>query len=408
MGSPIITSRLDNDFYNFTMGQLIWRHFREVQVTYRLTNRTKSVRLGKLITPAQVIEEVESLRSLSFRDAELDFLAGLGLFDQNYLDWLAMSRLPDVNVTRLGYDLEVSYSGDWASSVFWESPLLAIVNQLANQARSQGGDEPILAAATQRLTTKTARLAAQPRIKLVEFGLRRRFSTAWQRQVVEHLSKTLPSQLLGTSNAWLAYELGLEPKGTMAHQLFMVTTALARSAGSLRPIADSQQLVLDLYEQEYGQVADKRMLVFLPDTYGTDTALRLLDPQQAARWAGMRQDSGDPIVQVQKMIDYYRAVGVNPATKTIMPSDSLDVDLMSRLDEAYGDQTRLVFGVGTSLTNDTPLPPISIVIKPTHANGAPCGKLTDNIHKAWGNEDIIALLARESGYHTAYAAQPTS
>jgi nicotinate phosphoribosyltransferase len=406
VNKPIITSRLDNDFYNFTMGQLVWRHFPKVNVSYRLTNRTASVPLGQLLKVEELQEQIEVLRQLRFKAEELDYLARGGVLAADYLAWLANARLPEVQVERQGSELNVHFEGPWAEAVFWESPLLALINQLANQTRARNGEAMIMAEARRRRADKVARLAAHRGIEFVEFGLRRRYSADFQYETLDYLLTSIPDQVLGTSNVWLARQFGIEPKGTMAHQLFMVTTALAMAAGANHPIADSQRQVLDLFEREFGQVAGGRLLMFLPDTYGTKTALRLLEPQRAERWVGFRQDSGDPFTIIPQLIDYYSRHGIDSASKTIMPSDSLTDDLMISLSLAFGTKVNLPFGVGTFLTNDTPLPPASIVIKPVAANGWPCGKLTDNLLKAFGDTETVYTLRKEADYHSDYAVQP--
>jgi nicotinate phosphoribosyltransferase len=407
MKSYIVSSRLDNDFYNFTMAQLVWRHYPEVEVTYEFTNRTRSIRTAELVDLAELRAEIDHVRALRFTADELAYLGSLKTFDPAYLRFLATSRLPQVELCERDGQITVRTTGRWATAIFWETPLLAIINELANRARSGKNEVEILADADRRLDAKIAQIAAHPRIKLVEFGTRRRFSATWQRHVTQRLQAELPGQLSGTTNVALAHELGLTPFGTMAHQLFMVTTALAEAAGSIHPIAESQATVLDLFEAEFGQIDNGRLLKFLPDTYGSDTALSLLEPERAARWSGLRQDSGDPFEMLQSYIDYYRSIGIDPTTKVIMPSDGLTAELMIGLDERFGDQTILPFGVGTYLTNDTQIHPLSIVIKPIMANGHPCAKLSDNIAKATGDPATIERRRQEVDYHASYRLQPT-
>jgi nicotinate phosphoribosyltransferase len=408
MNTPMIISRLDNDYYNFTMGQLIWRFFPDVEVTYELTNRTSAVQLGELIATERLMAEIEQLRALQWSNDEINFLRRQGIFREEYLQFLQNDcQLPPVEVGIRNGELIVRYRGNWAEAVFWETPLLAIINQLANESRAQGHEAHILTQADRRTDAKLQRWSRHPRVRGVEFGTRRRYNLAHQEHVIRQMMSELGDrQLLGTSNVYLAYKYGLAPKGTMAHQLFMVTAALAEAAGSARPIADSQRWILDEFEMLYGK-AEGNLLVFLPDTFGTTTALSLLEPGRAAKWAGMRQDSGDPAEQIEQLIAYYRACGIDPKSKSIMASDGLDVATMIELDDRFGDQTNLVFGIGTNMTNDTPIPPLSIVIKPVLANGHPCVKLSDNLAKATGDAATIARRKLEAGYHASYRLAPT-
>ncbi|MGC8141418.1 hypothetical protein ACP3W2_28860, partial [Salmonella enterica] len=49
-----------------------------------------------------------------------------------------------------------------------------------------------------------------------DFGVRRRYSGAWQEEVVATLAREVPQYFKGTSNVWLAKKYQLVPIGTMA------------------------------------------------------------------------------------------------------------------------------------------------------------------------------------------------
>ncbi len=399
----IIQSLLDNDFYNFTMGQLIWQHFATVDVSYRFINRTRGgADLATLVDPHEFDSQVQAVRKLRFGNQELAYLRTLGIFDEGYLAYLRNLELPVVTLNVRDGELGIDYHGPWAAAILWETPLLAIVNELAARTLGSGREAQIEAEARRRFEAKLVTLKASPDVKFVEFGTRRRASFAHQRWVLQRLAAEVPAQLLGTSNVELARQTGLTPMGTMAHQLFMVTTALEAAAGSDHPIATSQAKVLDLFEAEYGGVRGGKLLTFLPDTFGTETSLALLEPSRAARWAGFRQDSGDPFEVGERLITYWEQGGIDPQAQSLMFSDGLDLDLMKRLAARFGNRTNVAFGWGTNLTNDTPVPPLSIVIKPVAANGYAVAKLSDNLAKATGEAATIASLKQEAGYHVTF------
>ena len=54
-------------------------------------------------------------------------------------------------------------------------------------------------------------------IGISEYGTRRRFSKAWQEEVIKTMQATMGKQFTGTSNVYYAMQLGLTPLGTMAH-----------------------------------------------------------------------------------------------------------------------------------------------------------------------------------------------
>jgi len=78
---------------------------------------------------------------------------------------------------------------------------------------------------------------------------------------------------------------------------------------------------------------------------------------------------------------------------------------MIQLYEEFAGQVGVGFGWGTLLTNDFALcyprdplfRPFSMVCKVSLANGRPCVKLSDNIHKATGPADEIARYTRIFG-----------
>lgn len=50
------------------------------------------------------------------------------------------------------------------------------------------------------------------------------------------------------------------------------------------------------------------------------------DPARAQRWTGLRQDSGDPYVFAPQAKAIYESMGIDPRDKSIIFSDSLDLE----------------------------------------------------------------------------------
>lgn len=377
-------SLLDNDFYNFTMGQLIWKYFPDDVVSYKFTNRSKATLAG--LPMILVSEKIKRISRLRFTHEEIKYLRKLGLFEEGYLQFLSSITQPTPTFGIVEGELEISYEGPWASSVFLETPILAAVNEQYAKKRIENHNEGLL-----RLMDVAKALEGTD-IRIIEFGTRRRFSAEWQCLVVGELADRLPDNLIGTSNVLLAKDLGLPPSGTMAHQLLMCSAALCGG-----PIT-AQHLIMDWWEKMY----DDRFLIALTDTFGTDFFLRKLEPERAQRWRGMRQDSGDPFVIGAKILDYYEKNGVNAKDKTLVFSDGLTLKSIFALQEAFSGATNVVFGWGTSLTNNMGVDPLSIVIKPTHVNGLPVVKLSDNLAKAMGPPATIDLYRLATGYDSDY------
>ncbi len=95
-----------------------------------------------------------------------------------------------------------------------------------------------------------------------------------------------------------------------------------------------------------------------------DAFLRDFGPQFAQRYQELRHDSGDPFAWGTKVIAHYRALGIDPMSKTLVFSDNFDLDKAQALYRHFYKHINLVFGIGTHLTCDIPgVKPLNIVIK---------------------------------------------
>jgi hypothetical protein len=127
--------------------------------------------------------------------------------------------------------------------------VLAIVSELHYRRFDAA---PALAEGRRRLQAKLQRLRdfeAEPKRRhpfdMFDFGIRRRFSGEWQREVVSAFRQALPRFFKGTSNVYLAAELDLVPIGTMAHEYLQTYQALGVR------LRDHQKAALEDWVQEY-------------------------------------------------------------------------------------------------------------------------------------------------------------
>jgi nicotinate phosphoribosyltransferase len=253
----------------------------------------------------------------------------------------------------------------------------------------------LFAEGKKRLSEKIALLRKNPQIIFSEFGTRRRFSRDWQDYVVAALAEELPpEQFRGTSNTYLAQKYGLLPMGTNAHELQMVIAGLMQ--GSDKLLLESQPRMLQAWWRQYGEP----LAIFLPDTFGTESFLRLVSPEMLDTWKGFRQDSGDPIVEGEMWIKAYEANGIDPRGKMMIASDGLDIEAMLKIEQYFHGRLQVSFGWGTNLTNDLGLKTLSMVIKAQTANGVGLVKLSNNPAKATGHPDAIARYMHAFGYGT--------
>jgi nicotinate phosphoribosyltransferase len=75
-------------------------------------------------------------------------------------------------------------------------------------------------------------------------------------------------------------------------------------------------------------------------------------------------------------------LGIDPKTKTLLFSDSLDFDKAQMIYNHFCGRVNVSFGIGTYLTNDTNIEALNIVIKLQYVNGHPVAKLSDDWGKA--------------------------
>lgn len=401
---PIIRSLLDIDFYKITMAQFAWGYRQLVPVGYGYKNRTTRIRVADVVPVEELREQLEHTRTLRSTGAEINFLRSLdGLFEGDFLEFLREVRLPEISVRVVDGQFDIETEGFWPEAIFWETIILSTVNELyyRNLLEKEGRTlQDLYPEGMRRLFEKIAKLRANPEVKFIEFGTRRRSSREWQEIVTFILSRLVPEQLLGTSNVHLARTLHLQPSGTCAHENDMVYAALAGDDDEM--LRDSHKRMLEDWWDLYGE----RLAVALTDTFGSDFFFEDFTLEQARNWRGLRQDSGDPYEFGEREIAFYQNFGIDPKTKLLLPSDGLDVDLMIGLTNRFADRINVVHGWGTNLTNDLGLDPISHVVKAISANGVHTVKLSDNAAKATGDPKDVERYKRVFGY-TRTASQET-
>jgi nicotinate phosphoribosyltransferase len=76
-------------------------------------------------------------------------------------------------------------------------------------------------------------------------------------------------------------------------------------------------------------------------------------------------------------------------------SDGLDLPTALRIYRHFADRTQSGFGIGTNLTNDVGLEPLSIVMKLVHCNGQPVAKLSDSPGKTLCEDETFLAYLRQ-------------
>ena len=379
----IITSLLDTDLYKFTMMQVVLHQFPGAQVTYRFKCRNPGINLAVHVD--EIRREIDLLCSLQFQERELAYLRTLRFIKSDFVDFLGLFRLNKKYITltpQANGELDISIEGPWLHTILFEIPVLAIVNEVYFRNTQR---VPHFVEGRTRLEHKIEQLHQHGLSELViaDYGTRRRFSKAWQEEVLRVLTARLgtdqapgqrpgaPGQFAGSSNVMFAMQLGLTPLGTMAHEYLQACQALGPR------LRDSQTFAFESWAKEYrGDLG-----IALSDVYGMSAFLRDFDMFFCKLFDGARHDSGDPFEWGERMLAHYERNRVDPLTKTLIFSDGLTVPSTIALYQQFRGRCRLAFGIGTNLTNDLGYEALQIVIKMTQCNGQPVAKLSDTPSK---------------------------
>lgn len=365
--SPIIISLLDTDLYKFNMNQVMFHKHTDLIGEYHFKCRNKGVTWTEEMFD-EINEQIDHLCTLTFKEDELNYLRSIRFIKDDYVEFLRLWRpLRDYVKTELSDDGELSIiiKGPLFSAMQFEIYLLEIVNEV--YFRMRFGYEDLRDSAKERLNAKIeAFKSGKYNFNFAEFGCRRRLSRAWQDTVVRKLIET--GHCVGTSNVYLAMKYNVKPIGTYAHEFVQMYQGISKI-----PLAYTNYYAMKDWFNEYN--GDNG--IALTDTLTTDLFLLDFDYLQASTYTGLRHDSGDPYEWGEKVIQHYKDLGIDPKTKTLLFSDSLDFDKAEQIYQYFKDKCKVSFGIGTYCSNDTSALPLNIVIKLQYVNGKPVAKLSD-------------------------------
>ena len=392
---PIINSLLETDQYKFNMQNIVAKRYSDYTCTWAFKCRNEDVRFtGEMVD--EIREQLDHYCSLSFGADEIEYLKStlpwLGAGYLNFLKFWHPVR-SEILVNEGGVvpfnkcGLAIEARGTWLDTMMYEIAILAIVNEVYFAFRYGVGalDDEF----RRRTVHKFAMLkeCVYDVGAFSEFGMRRRLSSKTQDWLVGHIVGNGIPGFVGTSNVHLARKYGVRPVGTMAHEFVM---AVGQGCHRYNP-AYSNEFVMDVWTDEYGT----KNGIMLGDTITTECFLMDFSDKFANLFNGVRHDSGDPFVWGNRMIDHYRKLGIDPMTKTLLFSDSLDFAKATTIRRSFEGRSRVAFGIGTYLSNDTCVNPLNVVMKLTEVNGMPVAKVSDDAGKTMcRDEEYVKYLKR--------------
>ena len=389
METTYLKSILDNDFYKFTMQHAVIKLFPKAQVRYGFINRGNHFfppGFGDLLR-----KSVDAMADLRLTKEEKQYLwQHCSYLDPTYFDFLQGYNFDpsEVQITQTGSELKVTVEGYWYRTILWEVPLMGLISELFYKTgQSVRLDDEALKRVTKDKIDNYNKIG----VSILEFGTRRRHSYEVHALVNETLRKFGSNSFIGTSNVHFAMTNNMRPLGTHAHEWFMFHAAQYGFK-----MANMMGL------GHWTQVYDGDLGIALTDTYTTAVFFEQFDKKYSKLFDGVRHDSGDPIEFAEKVISHYTQMGIDPKSKVIVFSDSLNYEKVKRIADFCKDKIKMSFGVGTNFTNDAGLPSMNMVIKLTEVklnNDQWQGvvKLSDEKNKNTGTPEMIALAKEVLG-----------
>lgn len=345
----IIKSILDTDLYKFTTSYAYMKMFPQAIGTFAFTDRDHTKYTEEFLENLRL--EFYNLAQLRFTKDEEDYMKNNCRFLPGlYWEWLSSFRF---NASKIhawlddNQELHIEVKDLMYKVTLYEVPILAMVSELRNRMLGFTVDINYV----KNATLEKIKISNSCGLNFSEFGTRRRFNFNVQDQVMS-LIKDNSIYCTGTSNCYLAMKYDMKMMGTHPHEWFMFH-------GAQYGYRHANYMALENWMNVY----DGDLGIALSDTYTSDVFFRNFSRKHAKTFDGIRQDSGDPFAFVNKAIARYKELGIDPTTKTIIFSDSLDFPKAQDIALYCMTRIRCSFGIGTNLTNDTGNKPANIIMK---------------------------------------------
>lgn len=352
----IITHFTDDDLYKFTMCCAVIDNYPRAMVKYEFTDRENTLYPSGFAD--ELKRQVEALADLTISDDEIDFMKRRCWYIPLWFYSFLKGFRYDTSCVRIRQDeaghLFVRYEGNWTNIILFEVKILAIISELyyIMTGKAKNFDMENFAL---RSRDKAARLIAGGCV-YSDFGTRRRASFEAQNVSIGAMkSYDGPGEgkFIGTSNVYLAMKHDLLPIGTMAHEF------MAAIGGMYGP-----QMANYIAMKSWASTFRGSLGTFLYDTFGWEIFSLNFSEDYANMFRGLRVDSGNDETELDKIIDKYRSLHIDPATKQVVFSNGLKIPQTLSLQKYAAGKCIPSFGIGTALTNDFPdCHPLNIVIK---------------------------------------------
>lgn len=381
----IINHFTDDDLYKLTMCCSVIDNFPRAQVKYEFVDRNNTVYPAGFAE--DVTEQLEMLETVTITEEEIAFMKRKCYYIPTYFytylkGFRYNSQWVNVRQDEEGH-LHIGIEGNWCDTILLEVKVLAIISELY-YIRTGQSQQLDYEAYYKKTYEKGARLLEAGCV-FSDFGTRRRASFEAEDTVVRALkdcanSQARPGKLVGTSNVYLAMKYDLTPVGTMAHEFVCAIAAMY-----------GPQMANYLAMNAWRNTFKGALGTFLYDSFGWDNFSLNFSEDFANLFKGLRVDSGDNKEQLHLIVDKYKQLGIDPATKQVIFSNALDTDRAIELQHYAKQLVMPSFGIGTHFTNDFDgIAPMNIVIK----------LLAAKITESWPYYNDTCKISEDKGKHT--------
>lgn len=402
---PIINHFTDNDLYTFTCMYYILQKYPRAETEYRFFDRN-GTRYPKGFD-IMLREQLEHLSEVAITDEECRFMTRNFPFLPYWF----------INVFLRGYRfnpseltisqneegcLDISVKGKWWSAIMWEMPILSTISELMHILN--GDSEKYDVEAEYRKSLTKGRRIWENGLTLGDMGTRRRFSFAHQELVLNALIQSYNEvkeetdgncgKFTGTSNVYFAMKKGIPCLGTMSHQCISFEEIVSG-------VLECNYNVMNKWSEVY----DGNVGIFLYDCFGDNVFFNNLSKRMAMTFCGLRIDSGVEEEQVDRIVEKYRQLGIDPMSKQAVFSNGLNIDRAIEIHRYCQGKITDSYGMGTFLTCDvTDCSPMNIVVKLVRGRITesrewhPCVKLSCDKGKTLGDPRkcnyLLSMLSR--------------
>ncbi len=381
----IIKHFTDDDLYKFTMCCAVIDNFPRAQVKYAFTDRNDTCYPDGFVE--RLMEQIEMLENVIITDEEIAFMKRKCSYIPNWFytylkgyrfnrNWIKASQNAEGH-------LSIEFEGCWSDTILLEVKVLAIISELyyIMTGEAESFDYEMYYDKSYEKAEKLLNAGCV----YSDFGTRRRVSLEAEDTVVRAMkdcynSRSWNGKFVGTSNVYLAMKYDLLPVGTMAHEF------ICAIGGMYGP-----QMANHIAMNSWRNTFRGALGTYLYDSYGWEIFSLNFSEDFANLFKGLRVDSGDDYDQLRKIVDKYKALGIDSRTKQVVFSNALDTDSAIALQAHASKFCQPSFGIGTHFTNDFKgIKPMNIVIK----------LVAVKITESWTFYNDTCKISEDDGKHT--------